>query len=271
MKDEALKLALKALELHGKQYPHMVKGYCLDAITAIEQALAAPVQEPFCFYYVENGEEYFAPKGAYVPDNAQPLYTTLPAAPVAWKWHQAPVKTSWGHDMVVADLAIDKDNTVSVYCERDQTTKVEAMFTPPAAPVQEPVATVTSESGNPDVTMSWWHEPPLPVGTKLYTTPPAAQQEHEPENEPHVSLASVQELDCVLVPRDLIGAACSAIDRKRDAPKTLEQLRRYTVGDLSTPPAQPAVPDAFGTREGEHPQYIQGWNDCRAEMLKGKP
>jgi hypothetical protein len=31
----------------------------------------------------------------------------------------------------------------------------------------------------------------------------------------------------------------------------------------------PAVPDAFGTREGEHPQYIEGWNDCRAEMLKG--
>jgi hypothetical protein len=30
-----------------------------------------------------------------------------------------------------------------------------------------------------------------------------------------------------------------------------------------------AVPDAFGTREGEHPKYIQGWNDCRAEMLKG--
>jgi hypothetical protein len=39
----------------------------------------------------------------------------------------------------------------------------------------------------------------------------------------------------------------------------------------TTPPAQPAVPDAFGTREGEHPQYIQGWNDCRAEMLRGKP
>jgi len=37
---EALKLALEALELHGKQYPHMVKGYCLDAITAIKQALA---------------------------------------------------------------------------------------------------------------------------------------------------------------------------------------------------------------------------------------
>jgi hypothetical protein len=42
-KDEALKQALEALELHGNQYPHMVKGYCLDAITAIKQALAAPV------------------------------------------------------------------------------------------------------------------------------------------------------------------------------------------------------------------------------------
>ena len=35
----------------------------------------------------------------------------------------------------------------------------------------EPVATVTSETGNPDITMSWWHEPALPVGTKLYTIP----------------------------------------------------------------------------------------------------
>jgi hypothetical protein len=47
----------------------------------------------------------------------------------------------------------------------------------------------------------------------------------------------VQEPDCVLVPRYLVGAACAAIVGKRDAPKTLEQLRRYTRGDLSTPPA----------------------------------
>ena len=40
-----------------------------------------------------------------------------------------------------------------------------------AQPEQEPVATVTSETGA-DITMSWWHEPALPVGTKLYTHPP---------------------------------------------------------------------------------------------------
>jgi hypothetical protein len=31
--------------------------------------------------------------------------------------------------------------------------------------------------------------------------------------------------------------------------------------------AQPAVPDAI-TDNSESPEYIQGWNDCRAETLK---
>jgi hypothetical protein len=48
--------------------------------------------------------------------------------PVALKWQQAPVKTQWGDGMVVASIAIDKDHTLSLYCERDQTLKVEAMF-----------------------------------------------------------------------------------------------------------------------------------------------
>jgi hypothetical protein len=31
-----------------------------------------------------------------------------------------------------------------------------------------------------------------------------------------------------------------------------------------------AVPDAIHhTDLSEHPQYIEGWNDCKAEMLKG--
>jgi len=100
----------------------------------------------------------------------------------SWHWSKAPVKTQWGHEMVVADIAIDKDNTVSVYCERDQIAKVEAMFTPTAAqpaPVQEPVAWID---------MSAW--PPVRFregvlrsdlehldGLPLCTTPPAAQRQ----------------------------------------------------------------------------------------------
>jgi hypothetical protein len=45
------------------------------------------------------------------------------------KWQQAPVKTQWGDDMVVASVAIDNDHTLSLYCERDQAPKVDAMFT----------------------------------------------------------------------------------------------------------------------------------------------
>jgi hypothetical protein len=58
-KDEALKLALEALELHGKQYPHMVKGYCLDAITTIKAALEAK-DEPVAIYRAgqTKGEVY---------------------------------------------------------------------------------------------------------------------------------------------------------------------------------------------------------------------
>ena len=52
--------------------------------------------------------------------------------------------------------------------------KAQALAQPEQEPVAmvESVATVVSESGNKEITMSWWHEPALPVGTKLYTLPP---------------------------------------------------------------------------------------------------
>jgi hypothetical protein len=43
----------------------------------------------------------------------------------------------------------------------------------------------------------------------------------------------------------------------------------FKCASCTTPPASP-VPDAIHhTDLSEHPQYIEGWNDCRAEMLKG--
>jgi hypothetical protein len=42
------------------------------------------------------------------------------------------------------------------------------------------------------------------------------------------------------------------------------------VAIYTTPPAQPAVPDALTSADiQEHIEYVAGWNDCRAEMLKG--
>ena len=35
-------------------------------------------QEPFCYAYKENGEDFFAPKDGYYPADAKPLYTTPP-------------------------------------------------------------------------------------------------------------------------------------------------------------------------------------------------
>ena len=43
-------------------------------------------------------------------------------------WQQAPVKTQWGDEMVVASVAVDNDHTVCLYCEREQKSKVEAIF-----------------------------------------------------------------------------------------------------------------------------------------------
>jgi hypothetical protein len=44
------------------------------------------------------------------------------------QWSDAPDRTSWGACMRVADIEIDKDHTLTLYCEEDQTTKVDAMF-----------------------------------------------------------------------------------------------------------------------------------------------
>ena len=125
--EEALDLALEALEevaaRTGARWA-LEQGYAghLEAITAIKQARALDKK-------AENARELGLDYEPVLKDNSNYRYDPPAAEPVAWKWHQAPVKTSWGHGMVVADLAIDKDNTVSIYCERDQTNKVEAMFT----------------------------------------------------------------------------------------------------------------------------------------------
>ena len=46
-------------------------------------------------------------------------------------WHDAPTRTEWGHDMVVATVALGKDHSVDMYCERSKTAEAEALLHKP--------------------------------------------------------------------------------------------------------------------------------------------
>jgi hypothetical protein len=158
---------------------------------------------------------------------------------------------------------------------------------------QEPVQPVAFE-----VSLVEWVGNKLMATPKTTTTPPAAQpaavQEPVPDFKAFTAWANDAGYDTAYT-HDGIKWIClnpmTADLWKAWQAATPPAAQRTWVGsgDLEdsnayqTPPAAqqqgpysapvkemwPAVPDAFGTREGEHPQYIQGWNDCRAEMLKG--
>ena len=57
------------------------------------------MQEPYCYVYKENGEDFFAPPTGYVPDDATPLYTSPPA-------QQEPVATDWERIARVQDAKL---------------------------------------------------------------------------------------------------------------------------------------------------------------------
>ena len=88
-----------------------------------------------------------------------------------------------------------------------------------------------------------------------------------------LALETLESIQAVY-PCETVGKRITAIKQARSAPvQEPDHSDELTIAYMSgvhrgkeLAVAQ-AVPDAFGTREGEHPQYIQGWNDCRAEML----
>jgi hypothetical protein len=67
------------------------------------------------------------------------------------------------------------------------------------------------------------------------------------------------------------GIGHEGVYARTDRPEQVEMWKRkgWTVQPLyTTSQTQPAVPDAFNPKD-ENPAYAAGWNDCRAEMLKG--
>jgi len=100
MKDEALRMALEALEKSARNWP---SDSVIEAITAIKQALEAPVQEPDAYGYAKR------------------------LAEAIWKAHYKVTAPNWMPLNTVLGVLTQIDNMTS------------GLTTPPAAPVQEPV------------------------------------------------------------------------------------------------------------------------------------
>jgi hypothetical protein len=97
----------------------------------------------------------------------------------------------------------------------------------------------------------------------------AAQQEHEPENEPHVSLASVQEPEIVQRVKRYAGQTMRTARNPNITARECIELANWIVANTTPPPAQPAVPDAMTSADiQEHIEYVAGWNECRQAMLE---
>jgi hypothetical protein len=203
-KDEALKLALEALE---KATRYGAGGF-EDAKDSIKQALAAPVQSCYCPNCEAMGKELAALKAQshandlthdqwdawqdkhgliLERDALDDLLSMLVAQP-------APVPLTRKQ---ICEMGLKHDMTgVERHWYEAGIADTEAAFanttTPPAAPtVQEPVGEVIGTNASfgkiKDVKTIKWLVEPLPAGTKLYTTPPA---QPAPVQEPTVWTAT---------------------------------------------------------------------------------
>ncbi len=151
MSKEAMKLALEALETELDNYKDWdekdgAPEYIHEAITALREALAEQPaqQEPteqkingcICRWNEEGDRVVTCERHQGWLDVIEEWATRAREAEKKLKetkitklnWSKAPIKTQWGDDMVVADVSIDKDHTLSLYCESSEVKKVEAMF-----------------------------------------------------------------------------------------------------------------------------------------------
>jgi hypothetical protein len=257
-KDEALDLALEALEQIASAMPFPVGR---KAITAIKQARALDKKaenarelgldyEPVLDVSLIDEGKTAAP--VQEPVALRPEDVTVEVLMVQSGGGFAPLKT---HGVKLTHkptgIVVQCSSERSQHRNREQALRDLERYlhgarpqpTPPAqpAPVQEPIGYLFQheETGLTTVVdvqqVEWGFEKNNPRHQKIgpvYTTPPAAQPASEADMQVYRSIS--------------------------------DNYRK----DLAA--AHPAVPDAIHhTDLSEHPQYIEGWNDCRAEMLKG--
>jgi hypothetical protein len=289
MKDEALKLAIQSLE-SCSGVPHW-PAICATIVT-IKQALAAQpaVQEPKEIAELVEGMEVSIDVSTGDHDSGNRLFGTVTLAqenqgskhglillvqnpeanfktatpPAA---QPAPVQEPWGFHIQFNN---GKDATFKglnhlAECEahlESGETITMIYTTPPAAPVQYQRREI-GEGDFVNCTKEQYEyaEGSPQMDTRVILTPPAAQ----PAVQEPVARVSLQWLaEMILSDCGHSSNYTPLLDRVK---ARIEQWER--ANSAPTPPAA-AVPDAIHhTDLSEHPQYIEGWNDCRAEMLKG--
>jgi len=171
----------------------------------------------------------------------QQAYRTSDAYTIGFKDGQAaqpaPVQEILAAFPLFDEQGLDEEKHHCEWTLLQDRKRLHAMLAAPAAqpaPVQ-PVAWIEHHKGGDN--LEW--DNPGGKCTPLYTTPPARP-------------APVLE-----------GRDWSLLEA------TQESLREHMTEIKRLKEAQPAVPDAIGPNEDELPAYAAGWNDCRAEMLKG--
>jgi hypothetical protein len=240
IKQETLEIALVELQ-ECKSVDDNNRGRH-QAITAIKQALSAPLQEPVAWMYPDDYERMLTSEtfctvysvevgSATRGESSVALYTTPPAQPA-----------------IVLQQAYRTSEAYTIGYRDGQAAQ-------PAAP-------------------EGWKLVPVEPTKEMWDAVNKLDDQCAGGNYDGKGCSIEQAWDCLLTAAPAQPAPVQPVSGVvlRDGYPTLVQDKHIKENDqrlYATPPAQPAVPDAMTSADiQESIEYVAGWNDCRQAMME---